>query len=341
MRVSEEAYGGREAWDAYVASRPESLFYHRQVWRLAVENAYGERAFYLAARNEDGVLAGVLPLFLVGPCKSRRRLLSLPHAPAAGLLADTPEIARALEAGALELAGRLCGGRMHWRDQPAPQPDSQWPGLATYRLPLPETAEALWRGFRSEIRNRTRKAQKNGVTVREGRELLPNFYRIYERHMRELGTPPHPPIFFSTLADAEPKRLTVSLAMLGEEPIAGMIRVRHGDVATAVWVSSLARYNAASPVNLLYWEAMSDAIATGARLFDFGRGRPGAGPTVFKIRYGAIPHPLTRHVWPFIPADPVAEAAISPFMETVSRLWRHLPLPVATSLGRRARRYLP
>lgn len=336
MRLTLASEADRLDFDAYVASRPESTFYHRFAWRDAVMAAYGEQPVYLVARSEEGAIVGTLPLFLVRTPFGRPRVLSLPHAPIAGLLADDPAGVSALTVEAVRLAEELAGGRMVWRNPVAPVSDPNWPGLATYRLSLPETADALWRNFRPEIRNRTRKAEKVGVTIAEGRYLLPDFCRIYERHMHELGTPPHPPSFFAALADAEPNRVTVSVASLEGTPMAGMIRVGHGHTVTAVWVSSLPGSHAASPVNLLYWRALEAAVAEGARVFDFGRGRPGTGPTIFKIRYGAVPHPLTQQVYP----SDAKDVTISPTLGTISRLWRHLPFALATWLGHRARRYL-
>ncbi|WP_300156598.1 GNAT family N-acetyltransferase [Solidesulfovibrio sp.] len=341
MRVSLAGEADRAAWDAFVALRPETLFYHRFAWRDAVVAAYGERPHYLMARDETGDVRGVLPLFLVRGLAGKARLLSVPHAQAAGLAADDSEAAAALTAEAENIARKLAGGRMTWREPAAAAPDPDWPGLSTYRLPLPGAAETLWKSLRPEIRNRTRKAEKSGVAVAEGRELLPDFCRVYERHMRELGTPPHPSAFFAALVAAEPRRVTVSLATLDGEPVAGMIRVAHGDADTAVWVSSLASAHAVSPVNLLYWRALEAAVARGAATFDFGRGRPGAGPTVFKTRFGAVPHALTRRDWPERPDDPAGDADAAPAMEAVSRLWRRLPLGAATFLGRRLRRFLP
>jgi len=341
MRVGLASEADRTAYNAFVESRPDSLFYHRFAWRDAVVAAYGERPFYLLARDNVGTIRGVLPLFVVRGILGKPRLFSVPHAQAAGLLTDTPEAATALTDAALKLAREVAGGRMTWRNTPASLPDSAWPGLATYRLSLPASADALWKSLRPEIRNRTRKAEKSGLAIAEGRDLLPEFFRVYVRHMRELGTPPHPLTFFAILADTEPSRVTISLATIDGAPVAGMIRVAHGGVDTAVWVSSLRESNAANPVNLLYWRALIAAVARGATTFDFGRGRVGTGATVFKTRFGAIPYPLTRRVWPQLPDDLAMDATVSPMINAASRLWQRLPLKATTVLGHKIRRYLP
>jgi hypothetical protein len=52
----------RAAWDTYAASHKESTNYHQYGWREVVENSFGHRTYYLAARNDRNEICGVLPL---------------------------------------------------------------------------------------------------------------------------------------------------------------------------------------------------------------------------------------------------------------------------------------
>src|SRR5438046_9703572 len=58
------------------------------------------------------------------------------------------------------------------------------------RLELPATAGALWDQLNAKVRNQVRKGQKGGFTVHwGGAELLDEFYDVFSRNMRDLGTP--------------------------------------------------------------------------------------------------------------------------------------------------------
>ena len=57
-------------------------------------------------------------------------------------------------------------------------------------LPLPAGADALWQALDRKVRNQVRKAEKSGLTASQGgRELVPEFYEVFARNMRDLGTP--------------------------------------------------------------------------------------------------------------------------------------------------------
>ena len=64
-------------------------------------------------------------------------------------------------------------------------------------LDLPEDADQLWTSLRSEIRNRTRRAENAGLRVEFGSSELAGFYRVFAENMRELGVPAHPMKFFA------------------------------------------------------------------------------------------------------------------------------------------------
>jgi hypothetical protein len=56
--------------------------------------------------------------------------------------------------------------------------------------PLPSTPEALWSAVDRKVRNQGTKAQKDGLTAQAGHsELIADFYTVFSRNMRDLGTP--------------------------------------------------------------------------------------------------------------------------------------------------------
>jgi hypothetical protein len=108
------------------------------------------------------------------------------------------------------------------------------------------------------------------------------------------------------------------------------------------WASSLTEYNRIAPNMLLYWEFMRRAIAEGLTLFNFGRCTPGRGTHRFKRQWGSRDEPL----WWYQRAEDGAADAATPSPESGMlslgpRIWRHLPLPVATALGPHIVRFIP
>ncbi len=61
----------------------------------------------------------------------------------------------------------------------------------------------MWDRIDRKARNQVRKAEKSGLTVtRGGAELLPEFYTVFARNMRDLGTPVYARRLFDEVAGA-------------------------------------------------------------------------------------------------------------------------------------------
>jgi serine/alanine adding enzyme len=106
------------------------------------------------------------------------------------------------------------------------------------------------------------------------------------------------------------------------------------------WASSLYAYNKLAPNMLLYWAFMERAIENGLTLFNFGRCTPGSGTHRFKRQWGS----RDEQLWWYQQSRGDTTATPSPEQGAFSwgpRLWRRLPLPVATALGPRIVRYIP
>ena len=68
-----------------------------------------------------------------------------------------------------------------------------------------------------------------------------------------------------------------------------MFTVAHRDTLMDPWASSLRRHFALCPNQVLYWEALRRAIASGLKRFDFGRSQWGSPTFRFKEQWGAKP----------------------------------------------------
>ena len=102
MRIAEIADPGPE-WDAFVEAQPAGQLGHASAWARVVREAYGLTPVYLEARNEDGAIAGVLPLVRFRGLGGGLELISMPFLDSAGVLAQDAASEQALLDAALEL----------------------------------------------------------------------------------------------------------------------------------------------------------------------------------------------------------------------------------------------
>jgi FemAB-related protein (PEP-CTERM system-associated) len=204
------------------------------------------------------------------------------------------------------------------------------------------TADAGWDRLDRKVRNQIRKAQKSALTVRDGAiELLDDFYTVFTRNMRDLGTPVHGRRFFDEVLRTFPQQTHVHVVHLGSRPVAAAITYRMGAVTMMPWASSIRTYNALCPNHLLYWSVIERAIKEGCETVDFGRSTPDEGTYKFKEQWGARPVPLH---WEYCLLSernlPDASPANSRFTLLIEA-WKRLPLWVANRIGPPIVRVIP
>ncbi len=327
----------RLAWDRFVLAAEGSHPAQRSAWLAFTAQAYGvARRDWVA--EDDGELRGVLPLF------EKRRLgrpAALFSAPG-GLLAANADAAQGLIAAARDTLVRERLTYVELRDQ-----RTRWPDLTTstehctHVLALLADADAQWRGFDAKLRNQIRKAQRAGFTAHWGAEHVGAFCRVMLENMRDLGTPMRAEAYFRHALGVLGERAALLVIARHGEPVGAMFLVVHQGHALDLWSSSLRRHFEHCPNQMLYWEAIQEAIRRGLRGFDFGRSQWNTGTYRFKEQWGARPVPL---YYQYLFRD---AAQVPSFGEQQQRmrlaveLWKRLPLPVARVLGEPIRRRFP
>ena len=204
----------------------------------------------------------------------------------------------------------------------------------TLRLALAgRDAGAIWTGLRPECRNRVRKARRNGISLRRGRDpaLIDDFHGQLARTLHRHGAPLLPRDFFARFPHEV--EATYHVAYAAERPIAGLVAVRDGDLVWVPWVATDPEARPFCATDLLYWQSIGDAADAGATIFDFGRSPFGGGTHRFKAKWGAEPVAL-RWVAPR-PIDVYRRFAAA------RTIWRAVPRPLTDRMGPKLCRYLP
>ena len=337
LAVRTRADPDRQAWDRFVLDTEGSHPAQLSAWLALTERTYGVRPRAWLA-EDGGSIRGILPLF------EKRRLGRSPVLVSApgGLLAADAATARAL----LDMAREpVTGQRVEYvelRDQRV-----CWPDLATstehcaHVLPLSGDRDTQWRSFDPKLRNQIRKAQRAGFTVHWGTQHVGAFCRVMLENMRDLGTPMRAERWFRSALDALGERAALLVIALRDEPVGAMFLAVHRGCAMDLWASSLRRHFEHCPNQLLYWEAIQEAIRRGLHAFDFGRSQWGTGTYRFKEQWGARAVPLYYQYLFRRPAEVPSFAAQQQRMGIAVRLWKRLPLPVARVLGEPIRRRFP
>lgn len=339
LTVSSAGEADRVAWDAFVAAQPDATGYHEWAWGGVFKRSFGHQPEYLVARR-DGAIVGVLPLVEMRSVLFGRLMSSLPFVNYGGVVAGSPADAAALVQAAIELA-RLRGTRhlelRHTAKQLAGVPCRQH--KVAMRLAL---QPGMWERLDRKVRNQIRKAMKSGLTAdRGGAERLDEFYPVFARNMRDLGTPVYARRFFAEILQAFPDRAHVLIVRLRGEPVAAGVTFRTRDMLEVPWAASVREHNALCPNHLLYWTAIQSAQADGCRVLDFGRSTPYEGTFHFKRQWGAEPVPL-HWEYPWIERGGIPDQGpTNPKFRAAIALWKRCPLWLTNRVGPHIVRAIP
>lgn len=331
--------GSADAWDAAVRGSAGWTHFHQYGWRRVIERTHGHECPYLVAKDGDAIV-GVLPLVRVRSRLFGHFLVSMPFVNYGGPLGSDAAV-QAL-AGAAMAEAKASGARLlEFRAlKELPLDMSVSHRKITVMLDLtPRDPDKVFNTFKAKLRSQIRRPQKEGVTVKFGPDQVGPFYSVFARHMRDLGTPVQPRALFEHLAAEFPNDAWFGCAWLGDVPVAGGCGFVWDGQFEMTWASSLTRYQSLAPNMAVYWGFIERAAAEGLSLFNFGRCTPGSGTHKFKLQWGSRDVPLYWYQLAegtaATPSPDDARYAWGP------RLWKKLPLGLATMLGPRIVRSIP
>jgi FemAB-related protein (PEP-CTERM system-associated) len=350
MVIKELNLKDKSAWDEYVLNHPHGNVYHLPAWKDAVEKAYKFKGCYLIAKNDtrkENSIKGILPLvhhhlpFLKG------KFISLPFCDAAGPLADSEDIEKALLKEAIKIAHQKRIKKITIRSTKpfAGIDEEQIINKIKVRmlLNLPDKSEKLLATFKSKLRSQIKKPIRDGLTVKIGNtELLSSFYPLFAENMHDLGSPVHSLQWIESILQNYGNRAHLVLVRMPDKtPAAGGIILCHPNQVSVPWASSLRCFNRWNPNMLLYWSFLKFSCDMGYPVFDFGRSTPGEGTYRFKKQWGAKTAPL---FWSTATIN--SNLWINNHLSGKSKYtgadeyWKKLPLPATKMIGPFLRKYI-
>jgi serine/alanine adding enzyme len=340
VKTTVELFAGSAAeWDAYVEQHPAATASHLYTWKPVIERAYRHECPYLVARRGNEIV-GVLPLVYVRSAAFGKYLVSMPYLNAGGPLGDA-EACDALNLAAVALAKERNASVVEYRctSESSLEMDYTIDKVACV-MPLPETSEQLWKNFPAKLRSQVRRPQKEGITAKFGTDQIDAFFGVFARNMRDLGSPTHSKHFFRILAEEFGAHVWFVAAYKDATPVAAGCAIQWRGEVEMTWASALREFNSMSPNMLIYSAVMERGVAEGLTRFNFGRCTPDTGSHRFKKQWGSTDVPLYWYRWSKDSAHALPGTG-GGAMSVATRLWRHMPVQIATLIGPQLRRGIP
>lgn len=323
----------RQQWETFVAGHPQGTIFQTPDYADVHANAPGFTPFVLAIMD-DNTLVGILVAIISRVYKQPPLSYFTSRAIVSGgpLVKDNdPALAALLiEKYATEMSHRVIYSQfrnsfdMSSFKEAFAKVHAKYEEHLNILVDLTKTEATLWSEVRPQRRNKIRKAQKNGLTVREleDSDSIEQSYPILKEVYQHAKLPLfEPSLFTNAFKRLHPKKmLKIYGVFLNEQLIGTMYTLCFNGRIYDWYAGSYRKHYTSNPNDILPWEIFLQSQAEGFTLFDFGgAGKPNVpyGVRDYKILFGGTVVNYGRY-------EMTHNSAIFALMRVAFRLWQKI-----------------
>ncbi|MCD4740966.1 MAG: FemAB family PEP-CTERM system-associated protein [Desulfobacteraceae bacterium] len=329
-------------WDEFVMENDDTTFYHQIGWKKVIQESYDHKPYYLFAGEDAGDIVGILPLFYMTNLFFGKRLISLPFVPYGGVCAADGLVEKALIDKAIDIGNKLGVDYCEFRNFKVNNTHENINCIknhSTFHLDVSEGYGHVWNNINRNVRNRIRKGMKCNLKYEMDSSFnaISEFYEIYSRSMKRLGTPVHDHEFFKNILKQFPDNVFISRANVDDLQVSAFYILTFKDVLITAWGASLFNFFKYTPNHFIYWNCIKYASENNLLWVDFGRSLVNSGNYVFKSRCGCAEVSLNYCYYP-------PSKVLSPPQNEYgkfAKVWSRMPLLLANKIGPMVRKNVP
>lgn len=322
-----------ELWDQYVKQHNNATIYHSWAIKQVIEQTFGHSSFYISVINSKNNIQGVMPLVQLNSKLFGNSLISVPFFNYGGMLYSTTAARAKLLQAAKEQTKATQAEHVEFRDcrkfVDLPSKEAK----VTMLLNLPDNSDVLWKQIGTKLRAQIKKAERNQLTCKIGKqELLNDFYHVFARNMRDLGTPVYSRQFFSNML-IHNESASIAIIYHQNKPVSCGFILGWRNTMEIPWASTIKSANKLDANMKLYWEILKYTTNKGYKIFDFGRSSKDANTFKFKKQWGAQPYQLYWHYYLPNTGNLPEINPNNPKFKLMIWGWKKLPIWLANILG--------
>lgn len=280
IRVEQLLPGWAEAYDRYLLSRPEALFFYCSKYKDFLKALLGCEEEYLLA-IKDGSICGVLPLMFIER-GGRRVYNSLPfYGSNGGILADGPAPHAALGEAYQEIACRKTTLSSTLVTNPLLPPEEQAPphnysdcriGMFTDTSFASNQRKEIMARIDASARRNLQKAEREGVSVEIDHTQIERLKQMHKANMEGIGGLPKSDAFFALIPEhfKPVEDFDIYVAKKDGLVIAGLLVFYFNQTAEYFTPAIDAEYRSGQPLSLILIDALANASRRGFALWNWG-----------------------------------------------------------------------
>jgi hypothetical protein len=324
-------------WEEFLQTNSQASIFHTRDWLLALQETYGYQPTAFTASPPGRPISSGLPFCRISGWLKGRRLVSLPFSDhCTPLVENSAQLADLL----IYIRGKCIHegwDHLEIRVREGVGADSSGhvaSRFVVHSLDLEKPLEEIFSAFHDScVRRKIRRAEREKLRCVVGNSelLVKAFYSLLIMTRRRHGLPPQPLAWFRNLLKCMGKKATISVAFKEGVPVASMLTLRYKHILVYKYGCSDRRFSSLGGTQLLLWNAIQDAKASGLSDLDMGRSEcNNRGLITFKDYWGANRSSLEYLTYP----SAASSTMISPQSAFTRYMWAHLPDCFLAAAGR-------
>ncbi len=327
-------YGWDDGLENFLENHPASSPYHSRKWQELITKTFDYNNYNIIIKKNKEIKA-FLPLTLIKSVFFGKYFVSIAFADTCGILAEDSGASNYLLDNLKNIWNDIKPKYIEIRN--SKKIDSELlfekkEKILSY-LYLPENENILWKSFDSKLRNQIRKALKSNITISFEKSNIKDFYFVYLRNMRDLGSPQLPFLFFKNLINIFKEESELIVLYKDNKPIGGAVGIYFKNTLEVPWASSIRDFFKYCPNNMLYWEILKRCIEKSIQIFSFGRSTVNSSTYNFKKQWGTIDQILNYQIYTFSANSYLNVSPNNPRYKLAINLWKKLPVFFTRFLG--------
>lgn len=330
------------AWDGFVKQQTSASAYHYSSWFHVIEKSFGHKTSILAAFDERGHILGGLPLTFFSSKIFGKFAVSIPFVNYGGAISNYFDIVTALMQKAQDIRAERQLSHIEIRTMQAGLARNSLDKKVSMVLELPATDDILEKQLGAKVRAQYKKAEEFLPSYKIGKlDLLDDFYQVFARNMRDLGTPVYSKKWFEQILRTSDIKAALIVVYMNKKPVSTGFLVGNNSTLEIPWASTIQSANNKNANMWMYRKILSYAIDQGYGFFDFGRSTMGAGTFKFKKQWGAEPY---QHHWYYLLEGEQQKPELNPDnpkFKIFIFMWKLLPIWLSKIIGPQIIKQIP
>lgn len=334
ITITTEAFRSVSEWPRLIQNSKISLPSHDAAWIDVIEKSFGHNSLIICARSASGELIGGIPLVVFSSPLFGKFAVSIPFLNYGGMVSYYKDVSKKLMNSVESVRKELDLKHVEVRSIYEGLGDNFSTKKVSMILQLPTDDNQLEKTLGSKLRAQYKKAEEFNPSFKIGKQdLLEDFYSVFARNMRDLGTPVYSKSWFGNILKDPRLDSNIIVVYVKNKPVSCGFLVRHESLMEIPWASTIKSANKYNTNMWMYRKILSFSIEQECKYFDFGRSTVNAGTYKFKKQWGAEPH---QNYWYHFLSQSDQKPEINPDnpkLRIFIALWKWLPVWIANIIG--------